>query len=333
MQKNHKEAFTLVELLVVIAIIGILIALLLPAIQAAREAARRMQCRNNLKQIGQGCNTHLSEIGTYPSGGWGWGWSGDPDRGFRGRQPGGWHFNILPFIEMKSIHDIGKGNNQAGRTQTAMSVISLFSCPSRRPPVLSAYGGGSPIHNIDQVANVAKSDYAGNMGDYTDRGTSHDGPTSYADGDATPASDWYGAKYRGDPALNTGVIFRRSSLKIKDIIDGTSHTYIVGERNLNPDSYYGASIDDDQPWSQGLDQDTIRWTAVEGDCTPSQDRRGDGAHTYAFGSAHGSSFSMLFCDGAVHPISYDIDPEMHRRLGNRMDKPGKRTVDGSLYQY
>jgi prepilin-type processing-associated H-X9-DG protein len=277
--------------------------------------------------------THLSEQGVYPSGGWGWAWSGDPDRGFRGQQPGGWMFNILPFIEMKSIHDLGKGNNQKGRTQTAQTPISLYTCPSRRPPILTPYATtGSFIINIDHVTVCAKSDYAGSMGDYTNRGSKHQGPDSYAAGDATPASDWYGPMYCGDPAVNTGVIFRRSNLKIKDIIDGTSHTYIAGERNLNPDFYYGSGVDSDQPWTQGIDQDTIRWTALDSNCTPAQDRRGDGTHNYAFGSAHSGSFNMLFCDGAVHSISYDIDPEMHRRLGNRKDKPGQRTVDGSVYQ-
>src|SRR3989304_8096603 len=99
---NHRgrSGFTLVELLVVIAIMGILVALLLPAIQSTREVARRLQCSNNLKQMGMGCLSHLNEQGHFPSGGWGWAWSGDPDRGFRGRQPGGWLFNILPYIEM-----------------------------------------------------------------------------------------------------------------------------------------------------------------------------------------------------------------------------------------
>ena len=105
----RRRGFTLVELLVVIAIIGILIALLLPAVQAAREAARRLQCKNNLKQQALGCMTHNDALGYLPSGGWDFLSLGDPDRGFGEQQPGGWMYSILPYIEHQSIYELGKG--------------------------------------------------------------------------------------------------------------------------------------------------------------------------------------------------------------------------------
>src|SRR3954451_22400540 len=95
------SGFTLVELLVVIAIIGVLVALLLPAVQAARESARRMQCQNNLKQFGLAFQTHNDTNGFLPTDGFGYGWVGDPDLGFGIDQPGGWTFNILPYCEQK----------------------------------------------------------------------------------------------------------------------------------------------------------------------------------------------------------------------------------------
>ena len=104
-----RSAFTLVELLVVITIIGILIALLLPAVQAAREAARQLQCKNNLKQLALGCLSHENATGRLPTGGWGFAWTGDADRGTDRRQPGGWIYNILPYIEQQALHDMGAG--------------------------------------------------------------------------------------------------------------------------------------------------------------------------------------------------------------------------------
>jgi prepilin-type N-terminal cleavage/methylation domain-containing protein len=106
-----RRGFTLVELLVVIAIIGILVALLLPAIQAAREAARRTQCTNHLKQLSLGMIQHAETHGHLPTAGWLGSWVGDPDRGFDERQPGGWIYNILPFIEEQQVHDMGIGLN------------------------------------------------------------------------------------------------------------------------------------------------------------------------------------------------------------------------------
>jgi prepilin-type N-terminal cleavage/methylation domain-containing protein len=109
-----RRGFTLVELLVVIAIIGILVALLLPAIQAARESARRTQCKNNVKQMSLGFLLHEESHRFYPSSGWGYRWMADPDRGVGRSQPGGWAFTILPYMEQTATQAIGKGLDARG---------------------------------------------------------------------------------------------------------------------------------------------------------------------------------------------------------------------------
>ena len=134
--KRRYPGFTLVELLVVITIIAILIALLLPAVQAAREAARQLQCKNNLKQLALGCLNHESATGRFPTGGWGFIWTGDADRGNDWRQPGGWIYNILPYIEQQPLHDMGLGlptaQKYAAHLQRMSVPLTLLYCPTRR---------------------------------------------------------------------------------------------------------------------------------------------------------------------------------------------------------
>ena len=130
---RRAAGFTLIELLVVITIIGILISLLLPAVQAAREAARRLQCQNNLKQLALGCLNHEQAQGFLPTGGWIWIWAGDPDRGFTRRQCGGWVYNILPYIEQQALHDLGMGQNptdkMAALTTIAQTPLTISLLP------------------------------------------------------------------------------------------------------------------------------------------------------------------------------------------------------------
>ncbi len=176
--QRAKRAFTLVELLVVITIIGILIALLLPAVQAAREAARIVQCQNNLKQLALGCLNHESVTKRFPTGGWGEGWTGDPDRRNDWRQPAGWMYNILPYIEQQPLHELGGGglalDDQAklnAGTQRVCTPLTILNCPTRRralnypwPATWFSFQPGG-MNPPNRGVGFARSDYAACGGD------------------------------------------------------------------------------------------------------------------------------------------------------------------------
>jgi prepilin-type N-terminal cleavage/methylation domain-containing protein len=328
---NPKLGFTLVELLVVITIIAILIALLLPAVQAAREAARRLQCCNNLKQIGLAALNHEQVQGHFPSGGWATQWIGDPLRGFGRRQPGGWAYSILPYCEQEALWrlpDDGDAANitaaQKTKTDTLLQTpLSMFICPTRRRAILYPYltSRGNPVpYNCNRPTLAARTDYAANAGDPAGAqnpfGFGEYGfavPSSYA---AADIFNW--PKF---PALFSGVVYNRSETKIVDIKDGTSNTYLVGEKFLNPDYYAtGESGGDDQYVFQGFDRDTQRWGSNDaaGYGWPRQDQSGADLMCN-FGSAHAVGFHMATCDGSVHFVNYTIDLTTHARLANRAD--------------
>jgi prepilin-type N-terminal cleavage/methylation domain-containing protein len=158
-----RGAFTLVEVLVVIAIIGVLIGLLLPAVEMARESSRRSACANNLRQLGVAVKLHIDSHGAFPTGGWGAEWAGDPDAGFGPKQPGGWIYNVLPFLEQNALRETARGQS-ATLKRTALAKlletpVAVFNCPSRRLPHAYPYTGTMPLKNVDPPVNVSKSDY------------------------------------------------------------------------------------------------------------------------------------------------------------------------------
>mgnify|MGYP006270073255 CR=1 FL=1 len=354
MPAGKRPGFTLVELLVVIAIIGLLMALLLPAVQGARESARRLHCGNNVAQMAKAALTHEATNRFFPSGGWGYFWVGDPDRGFGRGQPGGWLFSCLPYLEQTAIWNLAADGDpmNIGATQTAGAVrmvrtlLPTVNCPSRRPlQLLPKPSNGTFVawncgaNSSDNV--VARADYAVNAGTMLSGGYNasywYVPATNTIESQPSPSAqsavyyDWPGggsgggamAKYPDNitfPGANVtldGISFNLSEVTAADITDGASLCYLLGERNCNPDEYFtGTSGCDNETWVQGTNNDMLR----SGYNPPLQDTRGvSPCGGFLFGSAHATSFAMAFADGAVRWIRYDIDRAVHFALSDRMD--------------
>jgi prepilin-type N-terminal cleavage/methylation domain-containing protein len=328
----RRNGLTLVELLAVVAIIALLLALLLPSVQSVRETARRTICANNLAQLAKGMLHVEARDGRFPSGGWGWGWGPEASRGTGVGQPGGWMYVILPFIEQQSLYDMGAGSeaeNRAANARRSQTPIPIANCPTRRPATTfpnNIYARNTTIYFV-----AARTDYAANSGDHKEcqyhdqpdypwKGT---GPSDLSVGDAATVGPG------GWPANGqcTGIVFQRSVVQAAHVIDGLSYTYLVGEKYLNPDNYLtGRDWSDNTNMFNGNENDTQR--TAHPLWPPMQDTRGYASLFFIepghqsncrFGSAHPVSCQFAFCDGSVRSIPYTIDPETHRRLGNRKD--------------
>jgi len=339
---RHRSGMTLVEVLVVIAIIGVLVGLLLPAVQAAREAARRSTCQSNLKQMALGSLVHEQAYGFLPTGGWGCYWVGDPDRGFDKKQTGGWAFNLLPFVEQQQIRDLGRGLQDAtAKADQAVirlsTPLAVFNCPSRRPlgvwPCVNSPKSSKQLRLVSvpdtvvrQLDSVVRGDYAANMGSGVDANI-YQGGWSYfttADGDV-PDQVWIDDVYdHVEPhQAPDGVIFRRSMTRFRDITDGTTNTYLLGEKYVDPQKMVnGGDQGDDQCLYSGHDRDTLRVGCVP----PYPDTRdfdpydeSPSSEPIAFGSAHPGSCGMAMVDGSVRTTDYGIAASVHQGLASRND--------------
>jgi len=331
---RRRSGFTLVELLVVIAIIGILVALLLPAVQAARESARRGQCKNNLKQIAVAALNHESVHTHYPTGGWGYRWVGDASSGYARQQPGGWAYNVLAYTEHNALRDLGRSvldnlvarvavsaEQRAEMLRLVTTPIGLFHCPTKRDArgyPLTDRTGAFPVlaYNAQDCeigsCFVARGDYRSNAGNRSNNEVTGPAPGGVA---AFLASD-------PQDHLFNGVVHRRSQVRVAQVTDGSSRTALVGEKALNPDDYEtGDDSSDDQSLYTGHDQDNAAVTGTKSNPMPPL-RDGtalSSALRFRFGSAHAAGCQMALCDGSVHTYSYDVDPHVFSLLGGRDD--------------
>ena len=315
--RRPPAAFTLVELLVVIAIIGVLIALLLPAVQAAREAARRSQCGNNLKQQALACHNLHDTFKVLPS-------AGRQDR-TAGRNTANlfasppdqwwhWRYQILPFIEQKNVHEL------TSDAAVRLSPLAYSNCPSRRIPTI--------------VGPIVLVDYAGNAG------------TTWCPADEQ--NTWNGTIV---PSHHPGGA-RWPEISMANVTDGTSNVILLGEKFVVTDHYRTAlSWGDNEHWAQGN-----RWVATRHAIhQPRKDTRetaatkevpppnagstggrcgpwglgpvGSGGGYYDYwGSAHPGGFNVALTDGSVRLLQYNINLPVLQALSHRWDG---QAIDGA----
>jgi prepilin-type N-terminal cleavage/methylation domain-containing protein/prepilin-type processing-associated H-X9-DG protein len=284
---STRWGFTLVELLVVIAIIGILIALLLPAVQAAREAARRSQCENNLKQIGLAIQLHVDTNKRLPSG-----------RNGTDQYAVGWSFYLLPYMEESTLYKSHVDSARADDTANSLSMrtpLNIYACPTRRGPAAD--------RNFDNNDAVPLVLAAGSLGDYAgNAGTTYD--IGMITGEATAAKEF--GQY---DATKAGPIFSGSHIALRNVSDGLSKTIAVGERHIPPvptgtppnmDHY----MQGDTAFISGDMPRTLFAGAAGGLAVDEHDDSG----LAKFGSAHPGITQFLFLDGHVTALSDNISP-------------------------
>ncbi len=266
-----RNAFTLVEVLVVIAIIGILIAMLLPAVQSAREAARRIQCSNNLRQLGLAMHNYHASLSSFPP--------GFMVRGhLTGTTPGGWAWGVflMPFIEQSPLRDklsptrytLEQVINDPALLPMLQTNLSVFRCPSSRiGPLRTHHGVPNP--------QVASANYTCCRGYFNFSGTTH------------------------LTKRNNGLFYGESGTRIHEVRDGTSHTFALGERTA-----FGTNLQNDGSWPSwcgpggGGAMNTVSSSVSHPVNHPTS--------MHAFSSEHPGGALFAFTDGSVHFIAQTI---------------------------
>jgi prepilin-type N-terminal cleavage/methylation domain-containing protein len=326
MSAQRQRGFTLIELLVVIAIIAVLIALLLPAVQAARGAARRIQCVNNLKQLGLGMQNHHDVMGTFP-----WGGKSSPSQT--------WAFLILPYLEQVQMSNALNMNNAATdftNSTIVQSKLALFNCPSD-PLAGAVWISQKPT----TIPNRGKANYMVNWGnsDYEQNMAATD---SFAPANLGPYSSV--VSIRGPFRVNNTTT-AITPFGVKDVLDGTSNTMMMSEVVIVAD-FNGKSDSRGDVWSEGTKCGYL-FTAATPPNSPIADQldgtsgcpnpaskpacfaaSGAQREFNAARSYHSGGVDVLCCDGSVKFIKDSVSLNVWRALST---KDGQEVVSADSF--
>ena len=346
---SFRRAFTLIELLVVIAIIAVLIALLLPAVQQAREAARRSQCKNNLKQLGLACHNYHDTFNQFPMNWYNGNCQNENDpanpRYNNGSYP--WTVMALPYMDQmplynqisayfsiaRTLPNTGMGNTvalpgQQSPRDLAKTVIPTFICPSndqtlmRRDQIIEPDNGG-----WNQPFNSAAGglDYTGNMGHIwagwkdCDRVPDFPGAHFVKGSQGTP---WISERWNNDNPNINGVFYFRGSAGIRQVVDGTSTTALIFE-NMHWRGGDGAVFSynhlDFANWASALGAISPLRHPINNRNPAWQYGEGDSRNSSGASSRHTGTAQFVMCDGSVKAISENIDHTTRYRLSVKND--------------
>lgn len=314
-----RRGFTLVELLIVIAIIGILMALLMPAVNSSREAARVIQCKNNLKQIALAANTYHQAKNRFP----GFGGEAPPINStadpFRGPSAdsteGTWIVQTLGFMEETALHERlvvwdGQGVMDHELREAIQVPVPTLYCPSRREaeayPVVEKY-------QSHYGTLAARTDYALNGGS-----------PAVSDDDATQ-EDPFNVHISGH-----GIWIEGHRVSEKHVRDGLSKTYFVGEKAMERQFHFtGEDRGDLSPLNglvRGASNSFVRYAVV----SPEVDRVDNCFACHNFGTTHFQSWQVALCDGSVHSMNLEMDVELHRALASIRGKEVEDFAEAGL---
>ena len=273
--RPRRGGLSLVEVLVAVAVIALLVGLLLTAVQRVRGRAAGTRCENNLRQIGLGFQAHHTAHGFFPSGGWDW--STPPY--YVGGVPAVGKEQRAGWAFQLLPYVEARAVWESGPATAVAATIPVYFCPVRRPLQTVTY----------------PDEYAAPVG-------------------APGADEAHGlCDYAAANLDGTGPVRQYDPVRVADVTDGTANTLLVAEKRINLALMGTPQPDDNEGYTAGFDEDTVRKTSAP----PAPDFRGDGSAGQLFGGSHPGVVVAVFCDGSVRPVRYSIDPAVFAGLGTR----------------